>query len=668
MWVLESSSTELNGIRKYLRPGKEYLVGRAKHITDITIDSKTVSKKHAKFVVVSVEKGASLLLEEKTVIYLIDLNSKFGTMVNGEKLGEFAKKCDENFQEITFGKCQGKFRLSWNPVVFTLSGIKIKDIQLLVETYGIKITKEYCNKTTHVVSKQRNTTKNLQAFIYGVFVVSYSYVQELVRTIDLLEFNFDQGFPNPEDHIPQDNHYLNINVSPKDFLPNKQRRHLFRGLTFIFFDKNQYCNLSLPINAASGKTAFCKETSNIEQITIFIRNYSNVIAVSPLDDSYFVDMACKRLRINMISQDKFFEPIVKMDLSLFEKDFYTNNDPNYKDDIVINNTKYNSQIFPTSKSELNNELTFQVFKKSDINVVSNDNDNKRDIKSSEHINEIFDKDDILSQNFSNCNKFSTKARIIYPISDNENTISVNSNIKMDSEFYSPIKSLRSQILPSNNSNIIHDIYEVDFRNTSNSPKKNALDLENSNKSTYETNSYNHLKSDLSLISTAKNFEISLPSTLQENKTNSFQTIKNESSVSHFSKSAEKDEKLKVIEYFKVELKPQKSFVNLSPRWDPKWNGRKNFKKFIRVKRIQPLTFTQHVRLVEYKPNMRLIQESSKQKSNEQIFKKNVKNTISGSDRTFIFKNKTKTFSTNIQNYFDITQDDTDDDDPLKFKL
>ncbi|KTW31606.1 hypothetical protein T552_00244 [Pneumocystis carinii B80] len=667
MWVLESSSFELNGFRRYLRPGKEYLVGRAKYITDITIDSNTVSKRHAKFVVVSVEKGASLLLEEKTAIYLIDLNSKFGTIVNGEKLGEFSRKCDENFYEITFGKCQGKFRLSWNPIVFTLSGIKLKDIQLLVEAYGIKITKEYCDKTTHVVSKQRNTTKNLQAFICGVFVVSYSYVQELVRTIDLLELNFDGGFPNPEDHIPQDNHYLNINVSPKDFLPNKQRRHLFRGLTFIFFDKNQYCNLSLPINAASGKTAFCNETSNIEQIIIFMHNYSNVIAVSPLDNFYFVEMACKRLRINMISQDKFFEPIVKMDLSLFEKDFYINNDPNYKNNSIINNTNYNSQIFPASKSELNNELMSQVFKKRDINVVSNDNGNKEDIKSSEHINEVFDKNDTLSQSFSNCNKFSTKARIIYPISDNENTISTDSNIKMDPDFYSPVNSHCSQNLSSNKLNIMHDIYD-DFLNTSNSPRKILLNSGNSNKSRYETNSYNCLKSDLSLISTTKNFEIPLSSTLQENKINSFQTIKNESSESQFSKSTEKYEKLKAIEYFKVELKPQKSFVNLSSRWDPKWNGRKNFKKFIRVKKTQPQTFTQHIRLVEYKPNLKLIQESNKQKSNGQIFKKNIKNTSSDSNKTFVFKNKTKTFSTNIQNYFDITQDDSDDDDPLKFRF
>lgn len=234
--------------------------------------------------------------------------------------------------------------------------------------------------------------------------------------------------------------------------------------------------------------------------------------------------------------------------------------------------------------------------------------------------------------------------------------------------YSPAKFVRScQILSSNNSNITNDIYKVNFHNTTNFPKKKALDLQNSNKSTCETNSSNNcLKPDLSLYS-IKNFEISAPSTFQENKTNSFQTIKNEPSVSHVSKPIEKDEKLKVIEYFKVELKPQKSFVNLSSRWDPKWNGRRNFKKFIRVKRTQPQTFTQHVRLVEYKPDMKLIQETSKQKSDERIFKKNV-NTNSGSDGTFVFKNKTKMFSTNIQNYFDITQDDTDDDDPLKFRL
>lgn len=61
-----------------------------------------------------------------------------------------------------------------------------------------------------------------------------------------------------------------------------------------------------------------------------------------------------------------------MDLSLFEKDFYRNDDPNYKDNTLIDNSRYNSQAFPISKSELNDQLTLQVFKKRDINVISND--------------------------------------------------------------------------------------------------------------------------------------------------------------------------------------------------------------------------------------------------------------------------------------------------------
>ncbi|KAG5518961.1 hypothetical protein PMAC_002492 [Pneumocystis sp. 'macacae'] len=691
MWILESNLDELNGIlmlsliyinsrctntlilgvRRCLRPGKEYLVGRAKYITDITIESKTVSKIHAKFVVGIAKDGSSLLLNEKIPIYVIDLGSKFGTIVNDVQLMNMSKKCDQDSQEIIFAKCQGKFRLFWNPIVFTLSGIKLKDIQPLVEVYGIKITKEYSEKTTHVISKQRNTAKNLQALIYGAFVVTNSYINELIETISLIELNFDHGFPNPQKHVPPDNIYSTINASPEDFMPDNKRRHLFQGLTFIFFDEKQYLNLSPPINAASGKAVFCKETSNVEQIIVFMQNHFNAIAVSPLKDSYYINVASKRVKMNLINQDDFLEPILKLDLSLFKKNIYENYDSIHENNLTSQNniSECHKQTFnkkcdfrsPKFNLELNDKSLYQVSKKYDVNTILNDNDNKCNIKSL-GINNI-DKNTTLLQKSLNFNRFIPDNKIDYQTSDNKSCfIFTDTNIKMNRKLDNCINFIQNSQLSPKKKNIVDDIHDVTVQNTKDSVEKLPLNKKASDRNTYETKSYNYLNSNSSFASEIGNSQISLTPNSQKNRLILSQYEKNESIKDYYLNNLyKKEENSETVEYFKVELNLQKSSVDISSRWNPKWNGRKNFKKFRRVQRTQP-TYTQHIRLVEYKPeDMRFIPELSKQK------KRNINNTDLSIVKNDLFRDKIKLFSKNAENYSDISQNNSDDD-PLKFRL
>ncbi|KAG4306435.1 hypothetical protein PORY_000423 [Pneumocystis oryctolagi] len=672
MWILESNSDELNGVRRYLKPGKEYLVGRAKYITDITIDSRTVSKKHAKIVVGAVENGSSLLLEKKMPIYVIDLNSKFGTLVNNVKLTNLPKECDHD-SEIIFAKCQGKFRLFWHPVVFTLSGIKIRDIQPLVESYGIKITKEYCDMTTHVVSKQRNTAKNLQALINGVFVVANSYVNELVKTIGLVELNFDHGFPNPQKHVPPDNIYSSIDACPEDFMPNKCRKRLFHGLVFVFFDKKQYFTLSPPINTAGGKTVLCEDTSNIEQIITFIQNYPNAIAVSPLENSHYIDMASKRLKINLINQDMFLEPILKLDLTLFWKNSCKDSDLihiNYNItsekkttseccNQSLSNIKCNFELSPGLKSELDEECVYQVSKKHDTNtILNNEVDNMQNIKSFETINDIFDKNTLPLQKSLNSNRFITEGKSVDQAFDNK-AFYFYERVRFDDR----TKFTQTNQLV-NNSNIINHIHEMEFQNKPFVFEKNPLNEKIFDKNIHETKLHNCVKSNSFIVS--KDSEAFSTSNLQKNKTAS-SFMKCDPIRNHSFYNSEKDENLKVVEYFNAESNLQKSSINIPSRWNPKWNGRKNFKKFRRTQKIRPTTYIQHVRLVEYKPEeMTFVSESGKQKDKEYIFKKSIENTSSNIVKNGV-DNKIKIFSKNIENYFDIIENDSDDD-PLKFKL
>ena len=119
------------------------------------------------------------------------------------------------------------------------------------------------DQTTHVVQSKRNTAKGLQALINGKYIVDYSYVDALVYAStphDLeieespspLETDYDAAWPNAMDHLPPAGNEP-VSRPAEAFAPNPSRINVFEHYTFVFGDASQFENLQAAINNGQGK-------------------------------------------------------------------------------------------------------------------------------------------------------------------------------------------------------------------------------------------------------------------------------------------------------------------------------------------------------------------------------------------------------------------------------
>lgn len=131
--------------------------------------------------------------------------------------------------------------------------------------------------------------------------------------------------------------------------------------------------------------------------------------------------------------------------------------------------------------------------------------------------------------------------------------------------------------------IFKDINGMGFQNAEDFSEKLSLNEKVLNRNMHETKSYNHLNLNSFFASDIKNSQVFLTPVSQKNEIILSQYKENELIDDHcLSNLYEKGENSKAVEYSKLELNLQKPSIDISSRWDPKWNGRKNFKKFRRV--------------------------------------------------------------------------------------
>lgn len=185
-------------------------------------------------------------------------------------------------------------RIKWQPTVFTFSlsskELKAKDalahVRSRLEDLDIKAIIPYAvGHTTHVVQSKRNTAKGLQALVNGKPIVQDSYLDAVVyaatpndlenlESLSPLEADFDSAWPKPAEHLPPPGNEP-VHRPAKAFAPNPSRSTIFEGYTFVFGDQTQFDNLHAPITNAHGK-ALRYEIGNgvttAEEIVQFMRN------------------------------------------------------------------------------------------------------------------------------------------------------------------------------------------------------------------------------------------------------------------------------------------------------------------------------------------------------------------------------------------------------------
>ncbi|RAO65174.1 uncharacterized protein BHQ10_001186 [Talaromyces amestolkiae] len=294
MWLLESDGDLLAGKRVWLKPGKKYLFGRIKsegvrHV----IQHQSISRKHLVIEVASVQPGDGAHVHKKSKLIVTDQGSKCGTTIDGVQIKGSSSVLTEDEHAIQLGKYPQALKIKWYPVVlsfsFSTKELKAKDplgpVRNRLEELDIKTIIPYVEKTTHVVQNKRNTAKGLQALINAKYIVSDSYLDALVyaatpgdleatESLSPLEIDFDAHWPDANQHLPPAGKEP-VRRPAEAFAPNTDRVRVFEGYTFVFCDASQFENLSQPINNGHGKSLLFNvqngETT-AEELLQFIRS------------------------------------------------------------------------------------------------------------------------------------------------------------------------------------------------------------------------------------------------------------------------------------------------------------------------------------------------------------------------------------------------------------
>ncbi|KAK8075439.1 hypothetical protein PG997_010102 [Apiospora hydei] len=278
MWLLENEGEALEGKRLWLRPGKRYLFGRTvAEPGQLAIKgprANTVSRKHVTIQVDPVKEGDSQSLSSRSKVTVEDLCSKLGTTINEHKIKGETHVINQDSNILQMGSYPYKFKITWFPVVLSYSFTKkqlqddpLGKLRQNLEQLDIKFISEYdVRQTTHVVSRKRNTSKGLQALINGRHIVDYTFPDAIVaaaspeRSEDgvdrsILESDFDGNWPVAMQHLPAAGNEP-TSRPPQAFAPSSARAELFEGYTFLFYDRGQYDSLLGPITNGKGKALF----------------------------------------------------------------------------------------------------------------------------------------------------------------------------------------------------------------------------------------------------------------------------------------------------------------------------------------------------------------------------------------------------------------------------
>ncbi|KAL7939694.1 hypothetical protein V8C35DRAFT_287392 [Trichoderma chlorosporum] len=294
MWLLENEEA-FQGRRLWLRPGKTYLFGRtAVEPGLLALSHNTISRKHLTITIESVAEGHAHNLSSRSHIKIEDLATKIGTVVNGQKIKGSVYDSQVEEYDIMLGKCPDKFRLKWHPTVFTFSFTNkemqtqpLTSLKERFEQLDIKLLTDYSVKhTTHVISKKRNTAKGLQALINGKFIVTETFLDAISSVTELsdgadsqesssLETDFDKFWPNAMEHLPPRGGEP-MQHPDELYAPDDSRREVFEGYTFVFYSQIQYDNLMAPITNGGGKAVLHSIEPQETRVDDFVRYVKGV--------------------------------------------------------------------------------------------------------------------------------------------------------------------------------------------------------------------------------------------------------------------------------------------------------------------------------------------------------------------------------------------------------
>ncbi|KAK6603649.1 FHA domain-containing protein [Botrytis cinerea] len=293
MWTIENDGDFFDGKTRWLVPGKKYLFGRTvSEDGHFAIADKSVSRQHLTIEVGVAGPEDCKNPKSRSKVILNDQKTKAGTTVNGEQIkGIEDYELGSEVNEIMIGRSKHVFRITWCHVALSFSfsskELKANPLKTLYATFGpldIKVLTEYERDiTSHVVVKKRNTAKGLRALINGKYIVENdTFIKAIVDAttpesdgICGLEKDFKNNFPDAAQYLPE------RGSEPTDepatsYAPDPLRQSMFDGYTFVFYDEAQFETLLAPITDGRGKALFREVAPTQTPANDFVRYVKNV--------------------------------------------------------------------------------------------------------------------------------------------------------------------------------------------------------------------------------------------------------------------------------------------------------------------------------------------------------------------------------------------------------
>ena len=219
---------------------------------------------------------------------------------------------------FTFSLTSKEMKAGKDPLVNYRTRLEDLDIKVVIP-YVIGVT-------THVVSTKRNTAKGLQALINGQYIVTETYIDALVyattpenldelESLSPLEEDFDAHWPNALEHLPAKSKEPSERPT-KDFEPNTERGNVFEGYTFVFLDATQFETLQAPITNGGGKAlSFIPDPgkTTTEEIVRYVKSVAGEKGLGEFEDgSEGKGVVVVRFRL----KEKFADWAAQMDTSI----------------------------------------------------------------------------------------------------------------------------------------------------------------------------------------------------------------------------------------------------------------------------------------------------------------------------------------------------------------
>lgn len=285
MWLLVTPEGEQpwHKQKRLLLPGGTYDIGRAQS-SFFPIQHKSVSKRHCSIRLDKIDTSLIADCDARSVVRIVDLESKHGVFVNGEKLDRGADVVIEGTTAELSVLGAELFSLRWEDVVLTLSNVKPKQVEQACLELDLRYSKDYHPKTTHVVAVKVKTPKGIQALACGAYIVSIKWVNALLAAKDELVLDYDAGMPSPKQlsFLP-DEDYTRA-AEPGTLFPKQGGDKPFAGLDFVFFEQKPYHLLNEPLRAAGGSLFMCSTTGDRASIESFVKLLGRPVLIEPLDD------------------------------------------------------------------------------------------------------------------------------------------------------------------------------------------------------------------------------------------------------------------------------------------------------------------------------------------------------------------------------------------------